>query len=25
VPIDTGHNPMIADPHGLAEILLARL
>jgi pimeloyl-ACP methyl ester carboxylesterase len=25
VPIDTGHNPMIADPQGLAEILLARL
>jgi hypothetical protein len=25
VPIDTGHNAMIADPHGLADILLARL
>jgi pimeloyl-ACP methyl ester carboxylesterase len=25
VPLDTGHNPMIADPDGLAEILLARL
>ena len=25
VPIDTGHNPMIADPDGLADILLARL
>jgi|SRR5271163_3837757 len=25
VPIDTGHNPMIADPQGLAEILIARL
>jgi pimeloyl-ACP methyl ester carboxylesterase len=25
VTIDTGHNPMIADPDGLADILLARL
>jgi pimeloyl-ACP methyl ester carboxylesterase len=25
VPLDTGHNPMIADPEGLAAILLARL
>jgi pimeloyl-ACP methyl ester carboxylesterase len=25
VALDTGHNPMIADPDGLAEILLARL
>lgn len=25
VPIATGHNPMIADPDGLADILLARL
>ena len=25
VPIDTGHNPMIADPEGLASIIIERL
>jgi hypothetical protein len=25
VPIDTGHNPMIADPDGLAAIIAGRL
>jgi hypothetical protein len=25
VPLDTGHNAMIADPDALAAILLARL
>jgi pimeloyl-ACP methyl ester carboxylesterase len=25
VPIDTGHNPMIADPQGLASIIVERL
>jgi len=25
VPIDTGHNPMIADPEGLASIIVERL